>query len=513
MESADLAKMAKGGSTRTRCRLVGATIAGARPFVTEPNLYNATKALLCRVFRRPNHNAELAAWMAVSRLDKVLLGELFGSGFQPMTVDEWMAEAEPRRRAAFERARVDLEMLGWSDLWAWFSSFLKAEKLPWWEPHQGGDCTPLPALVDRLIQGPHDCTHLIAGPLLKPLTKRLKEVWNWESPIFYAAVSVEKLDSWFNRNYTPGMWGLCCDYSMFDNSHSTYSWHWVESIYRRMGFFEMDPRFEKVMEAWREPQGRLHGKGWTLKYKAYVMNASGRDDTSLANALLNGACMFLSLAAIFSGKEVESLTPGDIIRAKRIIHLSVCGDDSLALLPELPGGKKSFMAALSKTLARFGFDAGADKMKVSQNPFDFVYLAMRPYPHSGRWWFAKTIGRAIWKLGWQMDPSGDAQAWMAGNAKQVTATQQIVPLLSDVAQAYLKGYSGPVRHEVDAHRPWQRSSETPAYDDSVIDYVCTGYDLGRAELADAIAHCRSIPQFPWVLDHSALRRILAVDEM
>ncbi len=508
----DLLKLPPEAEGRVRCRLVGAAIAGARPYVSNTCLYNGIKAVLCRVFRSPKYQARVRAWATVRRLDDLLIGELFALQFIAMTIDEWIGEAEPRRVPALLQAREELDKYGWRQAWELFSSFLKGEKLPWFEEFLE-QLVELRELVDRLIQGPHDCTHLIAGVLLKPLTKMLKKVWSEFSPIFYAAVSVEKLDLWFNRNYVPGSWGLMCDYTMFDNSHSHYSWDWVESIYRRMGFFEMEPRFEKVMKAWREPRGTMHGKGWTLKYAAYVMNASGRDDTSLANALLNGACMFLSLTAVFSGKQVEDLGPADVLAAKDIIRLSICGDDSLALLPYLPCSPDLFCVTLSAHLAKFGFTAGADKMKVSMRPFDFVYLGMRPYFVDGRWYFAKTIGRALWKFGWQFDPRGSGPAWMAGNCKQVLATQRVVPLLSDLAEAYLKQHRGPATQVREYHKPWQRETATPDYTLKVLMDVADGYGVALEELKDCIRYIRSLDTFPCVMDHPVLTKIMCVDEM
>lgn len=514
VQAADLAKVVVEDVPRVRCKLVGPAVAGAVPFVSVNNLYNALKAVLCRVFRAPKYPARVGPWASVRRLTDALLPGFFDE-YQPMDVHQWISEAPARRRKAFERA-LELLKKGWSDEWEWFGSFIKSEKLPDFEPY-GDGCeaiiVQLAHLVDRLIQGPHDCTHLIAGPLLKPVTRRLKEVWNVNAPIFYAAVSVEKLDLWFNRVYSPNSWGLMCDYTMFDNSHSHYSWDWVESLYRRLGLFELEPRLAQVLRAWREPKGRMHGKGWTIKYRAYVMNASGRDDTALANALLNGAAMFLSLVSVYARKPVVALTEADVRHWSGVLNLSICGDDSLAVLPYLPVTEEVFRSELSAALASFGFTAGSDKMKISREPFDFVYLGMRPHCSEGKWYFAKTIGRALWKFGWQLDKDGDVGAWMAGNCEQVVATQQIVPILYDTAEAYLEGYWGPVNREEDLYRPWQRTTATPLYDSDVVRYLARGYGVSYAEFCDCIVYVRRQRCFPCVLCHPVLTKILCVDEM
>jgi hypothetical protein len=516
VEPAEIAEFLKvEAKGRSRCLLVGPCVAGVTPFVSANNLYNACKAVLGRVFRKPAHEAQRSSWAVLRRFDDFLLNGLLSDVVHQQTEDEWILGCPARRIKAFLRAKILLHEKHWDDDWKWFSSFIKGEKL--FGESQGEDrLEELEALMDRLIQAPNDCTHLIAGPLLRPLTKLLKKRWDRTSFIFYAAVSVEELNLWFNQHYRPGFVGVMCDYSMFDNSHSVYSWEWVESIYRRMGLFDMDDRFERVMDAWRTPCGRMTGMGWVLVYRAFIMNASGRDDTALANALLNGAVMFLCLVAALSDKCVEVLTLRDLLWGMENVALSVCGDDSLALISHLPCASDAFSVRLSGLLAGFGFDAGADKMKVSDNPFDMVYLAMRPHPFEGRWFFAKTIGRALWKLGWRMDyESGDQEAWMAGNMYQVVQSQAIVPVLSDIAEAYLFYHGNRTRRrcEPDPNRPWEWGTTTPPYNAEVLRYIADGYGVFVSELLDCINYLRRVDRFPCVIDHPVITRMVCYDEM
>lgn len=501
------------GGDRTRCLLVGPALAGAAPFVTSSNSANAVKAVLCRVFRQPKFDPKPEVWEKLSGLTDLLLPG-FCEQIEELSYEEYIASAEPRRRKALGQALELLLRHGWLPAYEWFSSFLKGEKLPYFSVEHGFP-SPLEEMVDRLIQGPHDATHLIAGTKLKPLTARLKQVWSWQAPIFYASCSVEYLNLWFNAHYRPGKFGIMCDYSMFDNSHSVHSWAWVEGLYRRLGFFT-DPLFGKVMDAWRSPKGRMTGLGWLVEYHAYVMNASGRDDTALANALLNGAVMFISLAGIYCGKETVDLTKEDLLRTMQVARVSVCGDDSLVLVDYLPMPVQVFREALSARLGEFGFDAAGDKMKVSEDPFQMVYLAMRPYPSQGKWFFAKTIARALWKFGWRFDfQSGSQTAWMAGNCVQVLKTQAIVPILSDVAQRYLDLHGAqPISlRPPDPNRPWQWGVETPKYDDAIVQYIARGYGVYECEVRALLARIREIHQFPWVLDHPVLDVMLSSDEL
>jgi hypothetical protein len=279
---------------------------------------------------------------------------------------------------------------------------------------------------------------------------------------------------------------------------------------------ELDSRFAEVLAMWRAPKGRMHGMGWTLEYRAFTMNASGRDDTSLANALLNGAVMFLSLVCSYYDIGAEQITVKQLLHVKSWIMLSVSGDDSLAIAPYLPVEPEVFARRLSVNLGIFGFDADEKKLKISDKPFDMVYLAMRPHPFQGKWYFAKTVGRALWKLGWRLDfESGDQEAWMAGNMYQVSTSQAIVPVLSDIAEAYLNYHgSRTVRQfEPDPNRPWEWGVSTPRYDDGVINYLADGYQIDPGELLACCLYVSSIVRFPCVLDHPVITRFMVVDEM
>ena len=63
------------------------------------------------------------------------------------------------------------------------------------------------------------------------------------------------------------------------------------------------------------------------------MHASGRDDTVLANAILNRVAMVVSYAATWSGREIRHLREEDIDVAMNNMTLSIVGDDSTASVP------------------------------------------------------------------------------------------------------------------------------------------------------------------------------------
>lgn len=70
------------------------------------------------------------------------------------------------------------------------------------------------------------------------------------------------------------------------------------------------------------------------------------------------------------------------------------------------------------TLREFGLVAKAiDSSPRSEHA---MYLAMRPLRAARRWYWAKSLGRSLYKFGWSRDNFGQDAAWMAGVAVQVT---------------------------------------------------------------------------------------------
>lgn len=506
-----------GDKQKGRAVLAGLAVAGATPAVSLLNPQNSIKAVLGRVMRCPANRPAPGIWDFVRRFEHLLLPGLL-DGYEPMTEVQWLASMPARRRKALTKAMANVWRLGWSDAWVWFKSFVKSEKIPGFGK-VNGMLQPTLYMLDRLIQGPADETHCIVGRFIKPVADQLKRSWNaTDGPIFYANCSVEHLNSWFRRWYRPGTLGVMCDYSMFDNSHSAASWRYVESVYERLGLYEMHPYFSRVMDAWRAPKGRLGGKGWCVKYEGRVMNASGRDDTSFANGLLNGLCFFLSATAAILNKTVFDLDESDVRFGLTKIHLSVCGDDSICLIDtampdrDLPALKERISAGV----AQFGFNAEAHKIMASRSPFDMVYLGMRPYPCGGQWYFARTIGRAIWKVGWILDGDGvDCPARVTGDCEAIMATQAVVPVLSDFACGYLAARQRCRRllPTPDPNRPWTTGVSTPAYDAETIEYVAHGYGLSVSELEGLCSRLRGRRSFPWVCDDPALVRTVYVDDL
>lgn len=511
--------------TRPRLRLVGPAVSGAIPMVSLGSDYNRCKALMCRMFAHPPGPRQ-GIWRWAARFKSFLFSE-YESPPEEMTTAEWIASLPAIRRVALTDAMELYSQSGWSKKYEDFHSFVKAELLPDFGK-EGIELVPLRAMVDRLINAPHDVTHCIAGPKIKPYMAWLKKQWSVDSSLFYGGVNPEDLLRWLRRATSQPRFAFWSDYSMFDSSHNEDTWEYVEHFYRQ---YAGDKDFQKVLRAWRAPKGTLGN----LRYRGRTMNASGRDDTALANALLNGTAMYLSVTAAWYRIEVTEVELKHVQGISDVLLLSVCGDDALGFLPllELPE-MKQFCETVRKNLALFGFKS---KFYASLQFEDCVYLGHRPVRVGGEWYWARTIGRCLYKLGWQLEPRGDPRAHFAGICQMHDICSGHVPIISDICRTWLKVSQGCKVNswKPDPDKPWEEMGRTApkCYDYDTLESIARAYSVGNTSLRedlegfeprvlhpqdilDAIHHCVEVVGSsggrPCVLDHWVLRHMVLVDE-
>lgn len=502
--------------------LGGVGITGATPMCSATNCYNQFKALAGRAFRTPKYPGPRPGIFkhVYDYFKDVLLPDLIAA---ELSVEEWLQTMPARRKKILRRAAREYAERGWTDRLAKFTAFVKTEFLPDFEKDAYGLCY-ISTMLDRLIQGPNDCTHVIAGRRIKPLCWRLKQVWDYTGPIFYGSATPEKLHKWLQRLVeSPGTY-FWCDYSMFDNTHSSESWEFIERLYKDAGIEDED--FWRVMEVWRAPKGTIG----PFRYKAKVMNASGRDDTAFANAVLNGFAAYLSVCAAWLDKPLLSLTPTDVYSCYSEVFISVCGDDSLGRVPYMTVARREkFCRDVTANIALFGFEA---KLMASDRLSDAVYLGMRPYPTRQGWFWGKTIGRAVYKMGWVCSKTPrDVLAHITGTHEMHLLCSSHVPIISDLARKVVELREGAKRTPVklDPDKPWEWTYQSGVdYDDVTLAAVaetystyptttkaCSGPDhsITVADLKATISAIRSITQIPYQLDSDVIRRMIWFDDL
>lgn len=515
--------VAKPRWTHTLC---GIACSGMRPMVSANNPYVKAKALLGRVFlERPVGPWGSGPVDGIWEWAEKFIPELVGDLSAPRMSDEdWLASMPSRRRRALRRAQQVYATTGWKRAFAKFKAFVKTELLPGFSKGPYDEPYRMTEMLDRLIQGPNDVGHVIAGPYLKPLVAKLKEAWGHDSALFYGSACPEKLHAWLQRYVVGEALYFWSDFSMFDCTHTDETWAFMEKLYWQSGIKDSD--FWAVMRAWRRPAGTIG----PFRYQASTMNASGRDDTALANGVLNGFATFLSACASYLEKPLAQLTVDDVRECRKFITLSVCGDDTLGRVP-IGTDRQSFERLMNYNLRLFGF---VPKLCTSYRLEDCVYLGMRPYPTASGWLWGKTIGRATYKLGWVIKKGdNDLMATMTGVADMHVKCSRHVPVLYDLAAKIVELRKGAKRNppEVDLNRPWEwiNINQQVDYDETTIASVARAYTtrslpgnvrdpdvdvyVTSRDVLDLIEHIRAIKSLPCVVDHWLWRRMVTTDDL
>jgi hypothetical protein len=155
-----------------------------------------------------------------------------------------------------------------------------------------------------------------------------------------------------------------------------------------------------------------------------------------------------------------------------------------------------------------------------------VYLGHRPYLVKGKWLWGKTIGRALYKMGWMVGEKGDPQAWGRGVAMQNAICNGHVPILSDLSNRILELTEGSkiTRPRYDPNRPWEWTChDSLEYDRGTIEELVSSYDSSAQEggysfritveeMQSCIAAIRAIPSLPYVIEHNLLTKLAILDE-
>jgi len=495
-------------------RLTGIGISGAIAFISSVGPRPLYEAIVYRIFkkltgRKPPQQSSFDVCNA--NLDFLL--PHFFDPIEVMPIWDWLHSITvSRRRHILIREYYKYITHGRGRDFDRISAFVKTENLPYFSP-----MGELPSVADvtyvaRLIQAPHDHTHIIAGPYLKPLTKRLKTTWGTANWVMYGSRKPEELDQWLNERMVPCESYFWADYSAFDATHSKQSWSMIEAIYEKLYPKNQDNvDFWDVLDIWRAPRGKcqVRREMVTISYKAPICNASGRDDTALANALFNGLALTVSIAAALTYKSPDLVTIDDLLYAESLSAISVVGDDSIvgfrfdaeALFPEIVASLQTFGLMV--------------KSGGSKNIYDITYLGQMPYRVAGRWLWGPTLGRRMYKAYWQVDRSGHPVAWTKGVAQQMALSRH-VPIMYDCAVKILsllpKQPATPIPH--DENKPWTaRVDETPLYDDETIKYLAMRYECPVQLPLSDIEEVRAITKIPVLRYGPFIRWCLARDDL
>lgn len=494
-------------------RLGGIGFGGAIPFsfAKGPGILGA--ALAYRAFRDVDISVEPEVFRKIAGFNWLLM-----PGFclpkQEWELDYWLGSMPMRRRKPLRQAHERRLQRGEDHKdYEWFNPFVKDEHALYGAVLDGLVTAETVEAIPRNIFAPHDETHLDAGRYLKPLVGDLKSIWNHENWLFYASCKPELLDLWLNKNKDARSF-FCSDYSAFERSHSHPSWDYMEGIYRQI-YPHADEQFWKALKAWRVPKGKKKMPKFDAKieFHADCMNASGRDDTGLSNAILNGMGLAFSFAAALGNKTVLEVEVDDIRRASELVQIAVMGDDSLVACSF---DVEPYREAILRELRRFGFVV---KAVTTPNLHDVTFLGMMPYPVAGRFYWGPTIGRRMYKAFWQHDPKGNLPAWTHGAAKQL-ALNACVPIVSDCAERVMAILAGKKATKIAPENEgygsaWTlRDTATPRYDESTLRWLCQRYPgLELSAIRSDVKNIARVQRLPALIRLNTTDLAFALDEM
>lgn len=486
-------------------------MSGAIPFTSSGGARVLCEAILYRVFKSCPRTIREESFVTAGRLVDIILPG-FAVRQQPWSEWDWLLSMRnSRRRKILVKAWQERKTRGARHKnFARITPFRKTENLPYFGVFMGMVMVAYALYVARLIQAPHDETHLVAGPYLKPLVGTLKEIWHWENWIFYASVNPEKLNKWLRRNRYATSW-FWSDYSAYDATYSEFAWDLIESLYRRI-YPDAPQEFWEVLEIWRHPVGKAYSRkeGITIDYWGNVCNASGRDDTALANAILNGIVLSLSISAALCGVDISDLQEHHLNYAKDLVQIAVVGDDSLvACSLDIAVYRKE----IENNIQSFGLIV---KAETSYDLWNVTFLGMMPYPVKGELYWGPTIGRRVYKAFWQAEPKGHLPAWTRGVAQQL-AQYRNVPILSDLALRVDHLLAGHLvtKPDNDEYSVWaQIDTEMPQWDDTTLEWVCRRYPLLTPSLMrDDLKTIGQIQRLPAVVHLWTAAVTVAVDDL
>lgn len=505
--------------------LGGVGLPGAIPFVTAAGVRPLVEAILYRVFKDLDTNADgtptgryvsKAAFSNATRLARspLLLGEWLSTPAEPMPVEEWInSMSQSRRRKMLSRALVELKERGCRHPeFEYVKPFVKQELLAYFKP-KNGLLTPEGTYVARLIQAPNDETHLIAGPFLKPLVGALKHAWNPENWLFYGSVKPEGLNRWLDRIKTSNSF-YWSDYSAFDATFSAETWAMIEGFYKQV-YPNAPIEFWQVMDIWRRPKGKnfVRKQKATVEYQAAVCNCSGRDDTALANALFNGLALAISIAGALAGRRAEEVREEDLISASTQCKISVVGDDSLV---GCDFEVSEYAEKIEANLKSFGLIVKAEH---SRHLSAVTYLGMMPYKVGpGQFQWGPTLGRRMYKLFWKRELNGLIAPWVRGIA-QAMEQYHNVPILHELCMRvnFLLYKHSVTKLKEDENRIWTTPPKNAIkWSECTLDWLVERYGnsgLTKAMLKSDLELISKIDRLPAVVRLASLECILQADDL
>jgi len=356
------------------------------------------------------------------------------------------------------------------------------------------------------------------GPLIRSILHFVEAEYSIDKEVAYASGRTpEELHWWLNdkvnlRGEFKNQFSLAveCDYSMFDSTITKpcldFMYEFYQRIFHDSGVLVDQKLFNYVWSVLERPHGYVGG----VEYSSPPCNASGRDDTSLINFIMNQVVLRLSLVSAMKGVSLEDLldSPNADREFGNFIRAIFLGDDSLALIKD-PINLKLF----SSLVQRFGFKA---TVKIHEVAWRMVFLAHRPMPSmkdgvSTLVW-APVLGRLLYKAFATTKPLSRAIPILRGLMKNWLNDYSDNPIILSFAIRYLSQTRGPIEYpEIEKHK-LKFSLIGKSIHSEFYDYIRFVYGCTREEVEDLVRTIRVAP-IPCMFQHPVIDRILLTDDL
>lgn len=428
----------------------------------------------------------------------------------------WISTFEPRKKNIYYRALLEFgkdKKKGTNLPKIDFSFFLKREL----DTHGCDIGGKRPAMNPRIICNPSPISQVLAGPFLRPTTNHLHSILNLDNcGTYFGGLGPEEGNRWarnifgndFKIKIQNGGIGeenivyaiIENDFSKFDATYNRDAFDFVYSVYRHWGLPLDNELFMHVLESWKQPKGKF--RSGTL-VKAPIMNASGRADTALMNALINYFVQLSAFLEVEFDKDIMEITPEQFKSFSTTFRIAVLGDDSLTVVKY----KEGMENRVSEIIQEYGFEAR--DMKLHFDARRAVFLGNRLYPviENGvktiSW--GPTIGRRMFKMGTATDVQEDPIDWLRQVSEATIIQAGFVPLIGDIARKtfeltkHVNRGSAKVEEMLKYKQQFITHKTTTCDYDRIADYMEFVYDISVDQFVSMYTTIHSIERVPCII--------------
>lgn len=357
---------------------------------------------------------------------------------QQQQFSTWISSFPPIKRVKYWRAILDDIEIGKVR----FSIFLKRELQPHGSYYNGRRLPSNP----RIIFDPPAITQIYAGPILRRTTHLLHKILSLDNNLtYFGGLKPDEANLWIRRyvdnnfnlmlegSYNDLIRAIENDFSKMDSCYGPLCFAFVYKCYRYWGLPMDNVFFSKILKEWETPKGRFRSG---TRVRAPSMNASGRADTALMNALINAFVQYSAYIQCKYSKPLSQITTLEHMAFSKRFACGLLGDDSITIVEEMP----DMGNIVSKKIAEYGFEAR--DMKTWNHGEHFVFLGQRLYPvklgKEPTICWGPTIGRRLYRFGHSSDQQPDPLRWLKCNMYAADLTYGFVPILGDIARRTLK---------------------------------------------------------------------------